>query len=196
HDVPGNFLRSRNKTFCRFAHDIGFVLRNFESVEIFFDDGTRLSRNIDKAGERTAARNGFDADRSGAGTQIQETRTFADARRDDVKKRFAETIGRRARLVSRKTFYDAAFVFTGDNSHRFNRYRQDRNADPVLRTRSVRTLPRFGVSPKENSRRLLSPRRGSLRRERYSRCGTSERPIAACRRSRPGREFPGLFQRS
>src|SRR5690606_13969074 len=118
HDVPRSFLRTRNEGFGGFADDVGLIFGNSEVVEVFFDDGACFSRNIDKACERTSARKSFDADRSGARTQVQKTRAFAEVRRENVEKCFAQTVGGRARFASRKTFDDAALVFAGYNSHK------------------------------------------------------------------------------
>ena len=84
-----------------------------------------------------AATEGFDADRSGAGENVEEARA-GNTSAEHVEESFAETVAGGAEGEAFEAFEDAAAIGSGDDAHGFTN-----SADP---REMVAALPVFGES--------------------------------------------------
>ncbi len=71
---------------------------------------------FDEGHVSSAAAEGFDADGTGAGKDVEEARAY-HARAEDVEKRFAQAIAGRTESEAFQAFEDAATIFAGDDAH-------------------------------------------------------------------------------
>ena len=83
--------RLAQKVFSLAANDFCFFFGHAAKIQVGFDQAAHLAGAIHKRDVIRVTREGFDADRTRAGTEIEESHSF-DSRRDDIKEGFPEAI--------------------------------------------------------------------------------------------------------
>jgi len=89
---------------------------NFERVEILADEFCGGRVIFDEGYVGGTAAEGFDADGTGAGEDVEEAGAYY-AGTEDVEERFAQAVAGGTEGETFETFEDAAAVFAGDDAH-------------------------------------------------------------------------------
>ena len=138
----------------------------------------------------------FDSDRSRSRIAVEHPRA-GDPRREDVEQRLAQPVGRRTQPVPVGSPEPPAFQRAGDDTHAilppFRRPLPDLDQTGTAPPSVCSSGGRRALASGLLARRTIATPRAAPRSksipvaDEIDQCGTSARPPAACRRSRPGR---------
>src|SRR5690349_19251855 len=110
-DWPSFFLHVAPHVFgcCRICN-LELLIINAKGVHVHSDQRTHLPRLIDKRHLLCTARQSFNSDSTGSGTQVKKPRTL-NLLRENIEQSLAQTIRSRPRALRRRTLQTSSAIF-------------------------------------------------------------------------------------